>query len=290
MAGKLQPLAREFPIVGEDGKPTDYFIRWAQQKQIEIAGSISVEEAEALILADLTARHVIGGTALTEVPAGGSLVGDVTVNHNDSPVTPGTYGSSTKSAVVTVDQQGHLTAVTEATISGGGGGGGSYSQLDQHITATLESTITFASINQSYRDLIIVAELVTQSGAGADSVNTRINSDTGNNYNSEIWNHYGLGNYFGVNYLRTLDGGGYIGPNIPVAAGEYTFYDYTKTVGQKRMTGQCQWSGPSDLFYINFIGQWFPATPAAITQLDFYLNGGSQFDVGTVFTLYGRGT
>jgi hypothetical protein len=45
-----------------------------------------------------------------------------TISHDVSGVVASTYGSATKSAVITVDEFGHLTEVTEATISGGGGG------------------------------------------------------------------------------------------------------------------------------------------------------------------------
>jgi len=37
MAGNLQPLDQKFPIVEKNGTPTLYFIRWAQQRQIDIA-------------------------------------------------------------------------------------------------------------------------------------------------------------------------------------------------------------------------------------------------------------
>jgi len=42
----------------------------------------------------------------------------------------GTYGSATKSAVVTVNKQGIVTNITEVTISGGGGGGGTVTSVD----------------------------------------------------------------------------------------------------------------------------------------------------------------
>jgi hypothetical protein len=36
MAGELQPLAQNFQVVDENGFPTLYFIKWAQQRQIDI--------------------------------------------------------------------------------------------------------------------------------------------------------------------------------------------------------------------------------------------------------------
>lgn len=51
MAGELQPLDEKFPIVGEDGRPTLYFIKWAQQRQIDISESTTAEQVEELIIA-----------------------------------------------------------------------------------------------------------------------------------------------------------------------------------------------------------------------------------------------
>lgn len=60
---------------------------------------------------------ISGGVA---VPTFRSLV---TADLPDTTVTPGTYGSDSKSAVIVVDAKGRLTDVTEVTMSGGGGGG-----------------------------------------------------------------------------------------------------------------------------------------------------------------------
>ncbi len=121
MTGALQPLAQEFPIVTPDGKPTEYFIRWAQQRQIDISDGITEAQAKQLIEDWSAGRSVLAGTGLD---GGGPLSSDVTLNLADTAVTPGTYGSSTKVPVIDVDQQGRLTNITEVTVSGGGGGGG----------------------------------------------------------------------------------------------------------------------------------------------------------------------
>lgn len=120
MAGEPQPLANNFAIVKSDGTPTDYFIRWAQDRQIDIENGITTEQAEELINDWAAERDIIAGVALS---GGGSLAADVTINHGDSPVVPDTYGDATHVAQITVDQQGHVTGVAEVVISGGGGGG-----------------------------------------------------------------------------------------------------------------------------------------------------------------------
>jgi hypothetical protein len=42
MAGELQPLAQNFKVVDENGFPTLYFIKWAQQRQIDISEGITL--------------------------------------------------------------------------------------------------------------------------------------------------------------------------------------------------------------------------------------------------------
>jgi len=99
---------------------------------------------------------VVAGTGLS----GGATTGDATINLADTAVTAGTYGSATKSARITVDAQGRLTSVTEATISGGGGGGGSGSVIERFKlnylsngnlagTSDLTSGITGVTINSA---------------------------------------------------------------------------------------------------------------------------------------------
>jgi len=93
---------------------------------------------------------VTAGTGLS----GGGTSGTVTVNLDDTSVTPGTYGSSTKSARITVDQQGRITGVTESTISGGGGGGGASVEMFKlnyassgQLSGTSNVTSGISSIN-----------------------------------------------------------------------------------------------------------------------------------------------
>ena len=65
---------------------------------------------------------IAGGTAITTV-GNGPATGSVTVNLDDTAVTPATYGSATQVGQFTVDQQGRITSATNVTIAGGGGSG-----------------------------------------------------------------------------------------------------------------------------------------------------------------------
>lgn len=76
MVGTLQPLGKGFAIVDEKGQPTDYFIRWAQQRQIDIGEGISLEQAQELV-DELGKNEIIAGLGLS---GGGPLSDDVTLN------------------------------------------------------------------------------------------------------------------------------------------------------------------------------------------------------------------
>lgn len=135
MPGDLQPLAHNFKVVDDNGFPTFYFIKWAEQRQIDITASVTAAQAQTLIDDWAAQRDIIAGNGLT---GGGSLAADRTLDVNtgtgltiaadqvrlaDTAVTPGTYGDATHVAQITVDQQGRITAAAPVTISGGGGGG-----------------------------------------------------------------------------------------------------------------------------------------------------------------------
>lgn len=70
MAGDLQPLDMQFPIVDPQGRPTLYFTKWAQQRQIDITEAITAAQA-AQIIADFLAAHpLIPGTGIQLTPDG----------------------------------------------------------------------------------------------------------------------------------------------------------------------------------------------------------------------------
>jgi len=105
------PIRKETPIteIGAAGKPSNFFIRQWEFLLAALTDLDNVQNAE-----------INAGTALD---GGGNLSNSpITIDHADSAVTPATYGDATNVPQLTVDQQGHVTGVTNVAIAAGGGG------------------------------------------------------------------------------------------------------------------------------------------------------------------------
>ena len=124
------PLRLNVRIVDiKDGTPTQEFLRqWNRQRAVNVTVDNVTVDLTALetAVSDIQDVDIVAGVGLS---GGGSISGpaDVTVDLEDTAVTPGTYGNATNSAQVTVDQQGRITAAANIPIAGGAssGSGGS---------------------------------------------------------------------------------------------------------------------------------------------------------------------
>lgn len=70
MVGTIQPLGKQYPVVNQDGTPTEYFIRWAQQKQIDISGGVAATEVPAIIAEYLADHTLQEGSGIAISPSG----------------------------------------------------------------------------------------------------------------------------------------------------------------------------------------------------------------------------
>ena len=101
--------APQNPVSGQiyfnTGDNIMYF--WNGAEWISTSGSLEV-------IQDAIGQYIVGGTGLTS--SYNDPAGYTTISLNDTSVTPGTYGSITKVPTFTVDQQGRLTAASEANL------------------------------------------------------------------------------------------------------------------------------------------------------------------------------
>ena len=115
----VPPITNQFPIVDGGGRPTDYFIRWLQERGFEINGIMTPEQIVEIIQQWASERNVNTGTGLT---GGGPLNADLTLalnavlndlNDVDTVTTPPINGNVLK-----------FNGGTGLWVPGSGGGGG----------------------------------------------------------------------------------------------------------------------------------------------------------------------
>jgi len=149
MAIFLQDLDQRFPIVDENGKPTDYFLRLLRGQTGELGAAVeTVEDALAL-----KADKAITLTAGTGLDGGGDLSANRTFDLADTAVTPDTYGDATNVPQITIDAQGRITAAVDVAISGGGGSG--WTTIVSHNFATTPQNTLAADVT-GYSQILVV--------------------------------------------------------------------------------------------------------------------------------------
>jgi hypothetical protein len=169
---------------------------------------------------------------------------------------------------------------------------GAYDSLATVTLSTSANIITFAGIPAGYKHLQLRYLSRSTRASGSDSVSFRFNSDSGSNYARHVL--YGDGASAGAVATASdtlincgLGAGASAGASM-FGGGVVDILDYTSTVKNKTirtLTGVDINGSGGDLRLGS--GLWF-ATPAAITSITLYANGGSSdFVTYSSFALYG---
>jgi hypothetical protein len=155
-----------------------------------------------------------------------------------------------------------------------------YTALANVTLGSNTSTVTFTSISQSYRDLVLVIE-----GRSTISENPtmRFNADTGSNY--PMVNMYGTGSlarsagsgsaYFFIGYGVTFE-------SAYRASAIINIMDYSATDKHKSVLIR---DDNSVIATEAQAGRW--ASTAAVNSISCFFNFGANWTTGTTFALYG---
>jgi len=294
MTGNLQPLEQQFPIVDPaTGRPTIYFIKWAQQRQIDITAGITAEQAQQLILDFMAAHQLQEGLGISITPSG-NLADDPTIALNavlddlqdvDTETTPPTDGQA-----LVWDDADQLWVPGDVAS---GGGGGSLQQIAQFELTATAANIDFTNIPQEYDDLVLV--IFGRGTQAATLINPRIqfNGDTAANYDGEQIHSYSSGTNFSQYTAQTS---GDLG-NLPGSTADanragqavVNISNYSRAGFMKQVLSNWNASYSTGGF-TQGNGQYSVTwrDTAAINRILLTPSAGS-FAAGTVATLYGRG-
>jgi hypothetical protein len=300
MAGELQPLAQNFKVVDENGFPTLYFIKWAQQRQIDISEGITLVDLQAY----LTAHALREGSGIQFTPSGDLndsplIAADVQEILDQISATRGTllYRGLLGWAALAPGTAGQLLqangAGTDPTwVAPPSGGGGALALIQEVVTAALQASVTFSAIPSTYRDLVVAIRGRGTVAASNTTVLMQFNADTANNYDFEDAHWFGAGTNFTQTPATTSIVLGFLAGATAPAGNASGFsgeiFDYRGTTFFKEvlathtaMLGTAANTIGGGIFH----GQW--RSTAAINALKVFLTSGA-FANNSVVSLYGR--
>jgi len=164
--------------------------------------------------------------------------------------------------------------------------GATYVPIATQTLGSAVSNITFTSISQAYTDLVLIANFALPATGDATRIQVGNGSiDTGTNYSS-TW-IYGTGSTASSGRASsdtsTRFAGAAVGPSTDFATGIINFQNYSNTTTYK--TWIDRYSGVTSSEVNAMVGLW--RSTSAINTIKLFNVVGSNFVVGSTFTLYG---
>lgn len=172
---------------------------------------------------------------------------------------------------------------------------GGLSFIEEQILTGIASDISFSSIPQNYRHLLIFTQARTDKNTGeAQDILVQFNGDTGNNYEDQ--------QLYATDVTVAADAGGPATDRIRLGAAavintrannfpvsEMMVYAYSRTDREKHTRQTTQYwgnaSAKTDFFLIERAGRWRDTD--GITSIRIYPSTADDFIADSIFTLYG---
>ena len=195
--------------------------------QGDTGGAQTVDNGDAITIA--------GGTAISTVS---SATDTVTVNLDNTAVTPGTYGNDSNTPVFTVDQQGRLTSASTARIA---------TTLDVSATGADSIGIQLLSEALDFRASGPAGALTVATNSGANSLTYSIATATSSNHGVATFNTADFGVSSGDVTIKTggVSNAQLENSSITINGSAYSLGD-TATIGTDSVS-----EGSSNLYFTN---------------------------------------
>lgn len=156
-----------------------------------------------------------------------------------------------------------------------------YESIATTTLSSAQSSVTFSSITGSYTDLVLITSTASNLASGSEHILCQFNSDTGSNYSATYF--YGTGSS-AISSRNTNTTGAFIGRHeqTEFGTGITHIQNYSNTTTNKTVISRGGLAGGITIAYVSL---W--RNTAAITSIVLSPFGGSTFDSGSTFTLYG---
>lgn len=158
-----------------------------------------------------------------------------------------------------------------------------YTPIATQTLASAASTVTFSSISQSYTDLVVILNGGVTSGQPA--VWFRINSDSASNYSFTRLTGNGTSALSSreINQAQA-NVASYAGMNTTLNANIIVqIMNYSNATTNKTILSRANLASDGLEAAVNL----WRKTPEAITNIQFLTSSGTNFAIGSTFTLYG---